>query len=251
MFGFLKRRKSRVWSVPDGRRVYAVGDVHGCLDALHRLLARIEQDRAARGAAETYIVFLGDLVDRGPDSRGVIEALRTFNVPGLKPVFLMGNHEEFFLRVLEGDASLVSHWLGFGGLELALSYGLGEGWLLNASPEAIVQELAALVPRAHIAFVRGFADSFRVGDYLFVHAGIRPGMALDQQLPKDTRWIREGFLEDRSDHGVMVIHGHTVTAEPDLQANRIGIDTGAYRGGHLTALGLEGRERWFLDDRTN
>ena len=185
-------------------------------------------------------------MDRGPDSRGVLERLRNYTFPGLTPLFLMGNHEEFFLRVLDGDTGLVGQWLTFGGTELAMSYGLSEWWLTSATPEAIVQALATAVPREHRLFVKDFGDSFRFGDYLMVHAGVRPGVALDAQKPADLRWIREAFLNDQSEHGVLVVHGHTVVGAPEERPNRIGIDTGAYKGGPLTALGLEGEERWYL-----
>lgn len=247
MLKFLRRQAApRVRRAPSGRRAYAVGDVHGCLDKLNGLLAQIEADHAARGPAQGYVVFLGDLVDRGPDTRGVLERLRAYAPDGLTPLFLMGNHEEFFLRVLEGDTGLVGQWLTFGGRELSTSYGLSDWWLPSASPEAIVQALGVAVPREHRLFVTGFGDSFRFGDYLMVHAGVRPGIALDAQAPADLRWIREPFLKDQSEHGVLVIHGHTVVDAPEERPNRIGIDTGAYKGGPLTALGLEGEERWYL-----
>ena len=235
---------------PPGSRAYAVGDVHGRLDLLRALLERIEADNARRGPAKTYLVFLGDLVDRGPDSRGVIEHL-VANPPAFaRNIVIKGNHEEFFLGVLEGDTSLVQHWLAYGGTECAQSYGLTSGWLLNASPHGVVERLQADVPEAHVRFLSSMADSFRFGDYLFVHAGIRPGVAIDRQQSRDLRWIREGFLDDRTDHGVMVVHGHTIVEAPEEHANRIAVDTGAYRSGTLTALAIEEGERWFLDART-
>lgn len=248
MLSFLRRKTAPAASVsgPAGSRAYAIGDVHGCLDLLDDLLSQIEADDRRRPSAKTFIVLLGDLVDRGPDSRGVIERLSTFDPDYARPVFLMGNHEEFFLNVLEGDADIVGNWLTYGGRECAASYGISEGWMLNASPQGIAHELYRQVPKTHADFVRGFGDSFRFGDYLFVHAGIRPGRALEDQVPKDMRWIREGFLDDRSDHGVVVVHGHTIVEAPEERSNRIGIDTGAYKGGPLTALGIEGNERWFL-----
>ncbi len=233
-------------SGPAGSRAYAIGDVHGCLAQLDDLLAQIEADNAVRPSAKTFVVLLGDLVDRGPDSAGVLERLSNWNPDWARPVFLMGNHEEFLLSVLDGDVDLVANWLTYGGRECAQSYGLSEGWMLNASTQGIAQEMYRRVPRAHADFVRGFGDSFRFGDYLFVHAGIRPGRALEDQIPKDLRWIREGFLDDRSDHGVIVVHGHTIVDAPEERSNRIGIDTGAYGGGALTALGIDGEERWFL-----
>ena len=210
------------------------------------LLKRIEADNARRGPAKTYLIFLGDLVDRGPDSRGVIEHLITSPPRFGRSVFLKGNHEEFFLNVLSGDEDLVQRWLTYGGSECAESYGVSPGWALEASPAAIMDRLIEQVPREHVSFLAGMADTFRFGDYLFVHAGVRPGVELEKQVSRDLRWIREGFLEDTSDHGVVVVHGHTIVEAPEERLNRIGIDTGAYRSGLLTAIGLEGGERWFL-----
>lgn len=252
MLSFLRRKNApaRDVSGPPGTRAYAIGDVHGCLHLLDELLAAIEADDRTRPSARTFVVLLGDLVDRGPDTKGVLERLSTWTPDWARPVFLMGNHEEFFLSVVDGDADLVANWLTYGGRECASSYGISEGWMLNASTQGIAQEFYRRVPRAHVDFVRGFGDSFRFGDYLFVHAGIRPGRALEDQVPKDMRWIREGFLDDRSDHGVVVVHGHTIVDEPEERSNRIGIDTGAYNGGPLTALGIEGGQRWFLQARS-
>lgn len=241
-----KTAPSNSVSGPPGSRAYAIGDVHGCLGQLEALLAMIEADDRGRPTAKTFIVLLGDLVDRGPDSRGVLEFLLNYAPDFARPVFLMGNHEEFFLNVVDGDVELVANWLTYGGRECAESYGISEGWMLNASSQGIVHEFYRRVPRAHVDFVRGFGDSFRFGDYLFVHAGLRPGVALEDQRSKDMRWIREGFLDDRTDHGVVVVHGHTIVPAPEERPNRIGIDTGAYKGGALTALGIDGGERWFL-----
>ena len=246
---FSKRRTSRGSEGPPGCRAYAIGDVHGRLDLLVDLLARIEADNARRPPAKTWLVFLGDLVDRGPDSRGVVELLSA-RPPGFaRTVFIKGNHEEFFLGVLGGDDSIVQHWLAYGGTECAQSYGLTGGWMLNASPAAIMERLIEEVPPTHVRFLDQMADSFRFGDYLFVHAGIRPGVELEKQVSRDLRWIREGFLDDRRDHGVVVVHGHTIVERPEEHPNRIALDTGAYRSGTLTAIGLEGEERWFIEAR--
>ena len=210
------------------------------------LLSKIEADNSARGPAKTWLVFLGDLVDRGPDSRGVIEHLIHSPPRFARSVFLKGNHEEFFESVLKGDDGLVQRWLTYGGSECAASYGVNSGWALNASQTEIMERLIKEVPKSHVKFLANMADTFRFGDYLFVHAGVRPGVQLEKQVSGDLRWIREGFLEDPSDHGVVVVHGHTIVDAPEEKPNRIGIDTGAYRTGMLTALGLEGTERWYL-----
>jgi serine/threonine protein phosphatase 1 len=233
-------------SGPPNSRAYAIGDVHGRLDLLQNLIGQIERDNTRRGPAKTYLVLLGDLVDRGPDSCGVIEHLLRHRPSFARPIYIKGNHEEFFLSVLGGDDDVIRHWLVYGGYECAESYGVGRGWTLNATPHEIGDRLRTSVPAEHRRFLDEMADSFRFGDYFFVHAGIRPGIPLAEQSSKDLRWIREGFLDDRTDHGLVVVHGHTIVAEPEQHPNRIALDTGAYKSGVLTAIGLEGQERWFI-----
>ncbi len=241
--------RSKKIEAPSGCRAYAIGDVHGRLDLLKQMLARIEHDDKARGPAKTYLVLLGDLIDRGPDSKGVIDHLLHSPPRFATPVFLKGNHEEFMLSVLEGEDQMVGSWLSYGGYECAESYGVSRGWTLNVAPTEVADRLREAVPPSHRTFLADMADSFQFGDYLFVHAGIRPGVPLEEQNSKDLRWIREGFLDNRSDHGVMVVHGHTIVEKAEQHPNRIALDTGAYRSGVLTAIGLEGRERWFLEAR--
>ena len=234
--------------IPEGQRVYAIGDVHGRLDLLMGLIGRIRADDARRGRADTHVVMLGDLVDRGPNSAHVIEYLRSLHQWGFATFhFLCGNHEEVMLRALAPGANPEeTGWLRFGGYETMASYG-AEPSLFQAEGAALAEAMRALVPGSHIAFLERMADHVMIGDYLFVHAGIRPGLALDRQTSTDLRWIRDAFLDDARDHGMIVVHGHSVTGEPEVRSNRIGIDTGAYRTGLLTAIGLEGDERWFLD----
>ncbi len=242
-------RKSRVAprtsAMPAGKRCYAVGDIHGRLDLLEMLLDQLERDNAARAPAETYLVFLGDLIDRGADSNGVIELLSTASFRWAKPIFLLGNHEEAFLQVLGGDLSHLDAWLGFGGLECVQSYGVSPTEL-GGNPALTYRALCERVPQRHIDFLNGCYDSFALGGYVFVHAGIRPGIAVEDQDPQDLRWIRGEFLDDRSDHGVIVVHGHTVVETAAEHVNRIAIDTGAYRTGRLTAVRLEEQEREFI-----
>ncbi|MEA3002003.1 MAG: serine/threonine protein phosphatase 1 [Sphingomonadales bacterium] len=229
-----------------GARAYAIGDVHGRLDLLDALLRRVEEDIAGRRPKKTYIVFLGDLIDRGPDSAGVVERLRTWRPRHGRPIFLGGNHEEVLLRILGGDATILPDWLKFGGAECARSYGVDVDALRRMEDEAAVEAVRAKVPRSHREFLENFADTFRFGDYLFVHAGIRPGIAVEEQDRHDLRWIREPFLGDAKEHGFVVVHGHTIVPEVDERPNRIAIDTGAYHSGVLTALGIEEEERWLL-----
>jgi serine/threonine protein phosphatase 1 len=249
MLSFI-RRQQRPARGPKGRRAYAVGDIHGRLDLLDRLLADIESDIEARPAAETFVVFLGDLIDRGPQSREVVERLRTLANPLFRPVFLIGNHEEVLLRLLGGERGLLRSWLNFGGAECAQSYGLDPSHLKHLPELDALEALQKAVSPEHADFLRSFIDTFRFGDYLFVHAGIRPGVDLAVQSQRDLRWIRAAFLDHPSDHGFLVVHGHTISADVDERTNRIGIDTGAYATGILTAIAVEDDRRWFLSTDT-
>ena len=243
-----KSRPQRPSGAP-GHRAYVVGDVHGRLELLDRLLAKIEADLKARPVRKSLLVFVGDLIDRGPHSAQVVERLRTYRQPGVRPVFLLGNHEEVLLRILGGDHSLISSWLRFGGIQCLKSYGVDVTQVRSAGEAAILAAIRAAIPKRQVEFLNSFMDTCRFGDYLFVHAGIRPGVELEQQTQTDLRWIRAPFLFDDTDHGFIVVHGHTISAEVEERGNRIGIDTGAYRTGVLTALVIDGCERRFLDTR--
>lgn len=229
-----------------GYRAYVIGDIHGRLDLLDEILADIERERAERPARKTLLVFLGDLIDRGPQSAQVIDRLRTFSCDGVGTIFILGNHEEVLLRILDGDTWLIRSWLQFGGTQTLQSYGVDPLTVAGKSDERALAAIRSAIPKAHQEFLRSFVDTCRFGDYLFVHAGIRPGVPVEEQLQDDLRWIREPFLEDESSHGFIVVHGHTISPEVEERANRIGIDTGAYRTGVLTALALEGSLRWYL-----
>jgi serine/threonine protein phosphatase 1 len=232
-----------------GRRAYVVGDIHGRLDLLDELLGKIHADTAERGPRETLLVFVGDLIDRGPSSNEVVERLRTYRHEGVRKIFLLGNHEEVLLRILEGDASLIPSWLRFGGAQCLESYGVDPLLLTGLPDDQIIDRVRDAVPPEHVEFLRSFVDTCRFGDYLFVHAGIRPGVSLRDQRQSDLRWIREPFLRDDTPHGFIVVHGHTISTEVEERPNRIGIDTGAFATGILTALGIEGTDRWYLDTR--
>ena len=238
--------RSAMPSGPKGYRAYAIGDIHGRLDLLDDLLGKIRRELEQRPARKTMLVFVGDLIDRGPNSAQVIERLRTYRHPGVRPVFILGNHEEVLLRILAGDAELITKWRWFGGTQCLESYGVDVDRLAALPPEAQLAMVREAIPSEHVEFLEGFVDTCRFGDYLFVHAGIRPGVPLEQQLQSDLRWIRQPFLFDETDHGFVVVHGHTINAEVEEKANRIGIDTGAYRSGVLTALALENRDRWYI-----
>jgi serine/threonine protein phosphatase 1 len=231
---------------PRGQRAYVIGDVHGCLHELDQLLSRVEAELRERPAARTSIVFLGDLIDRGPASAQVLERLRTYSPARASTHFIMGNHEEVMLRVLSGEADLLPNWLRFGGAETLRTYGIDPREIRRLPSDELVRHLNSAVPAEHVEFLETFADSIRFGSYLFVHAGIRPGVDLAEQSQSDLRWIREPFLGDSTDHGFVVVHGHTITNEVEINPNRIGIDTGAFCTGTLTALAIEGNRRWLL-----
>lgn len=239
-------KKKRLFRGPPGARVYAVGDIHGRLDLLDDLLGQIEREIAQGDVRESFLVFLGDLIDRGPDSAGVVERLRTWEFADAKPIFLMGNHEEVFLEIFNGEYKLLRQWLRFGGVECLQSYGIQPERLWSISETKAIELMASCISPSHLEFMRTMQDTFIFGDYLFVHAGIRPGVEISCQSKTDLRWIREPFLSSRKMHDFLIVHGHTRVPEVDERLNRIGIDTGAYASGRLTALVIEEDRRRYL-----
>ena len=231
-------------AIPAGQRVYAVGDIHGCAAEFAALITAIDSDDAKRGAADTTVILLGDLVDRGPDSAKVVALAQAWQARR-KVRILIGNHEEMFLDSFE-SIEVLRQFLRHGGRETLLSYPVDPAAYTDASFVETQWLMAAAVPAAERKWLAGLEDAILVGDYLFVHAGIKPGVPLEQQTLSDLRWIREPFLSHRDSHGPVVVHGHTITGEVEVRSNRIGIDTGAYASGRLTALGLEGEVRWLL-----
>lgn len=236
------------WRVPHGQRVYAIGDIHGRADLLDELHEHIILD-AENASSSTVIisVYLGDYVDRGPHSMGVIERLIGNPLPGFQKVNLKGNHEDMLLRFLDDPVQGLG-WIANGGAETMASYGLTlkGGNTASDSLASIRDEFAARLPLEHLNFFQSLSVSYVSGDYILVHAGIRPGVPLENQSENDLLWIRDAFLYSRSNHGKVVVHGHTPNTEPELHSNRIGIDTGAYTSGVLTCLVLEGDERRFI-----
>jgi len=231
--------RATVHRVPDGLTVYAIGDIHGRLDLLEQVHRGIAKD-PARG--RKLVVYLGDYVDRGPQSREVIELLLAPSPEGWERVFLRGNHEQAMLDYLK-DWQVARDWLNFGGKTTLQSYGLRVPYAEDeATLVELQREVAAGVPMSHWAFMRLCGTSHAVGDYLFVHAGVRPGIPWDRQLPDDLMWIREVFLNSKADHGKKVVHGHTIRDGVEFRPNRIGIDTGAFMSGVLTCLVLEGTD---------
>jgi len=231
--------------IPAGQRVYAIGDIHGRLDLFERLIQTIEADDSSRGPADTTMVLLGDLVDRGPDSSRVIDRARRW-ARQRQVRIIGGNHEEMFLAAFDRDEAL-RHFLRYGGKETLLSYPIDERTYKRATLEELRSLMPMIVPSEHVAFMKNMEPHVQIGDYLFVHAGIRPGLPLEEQQQSDLRWIRSEFLNDQRDHGFVVVHGHTITDEVETRPNRIGIDTGAFASGCLTAIGLEGADRWYLN----
>lgn len=232
-------------AVPAGQRVYAVGDIHGRLDLFEALIEAIEADDAASGPAETTVILLGDLVDRGPDSAGVVARARAWQRQRSVRI-LAGNHEEMFLSSFE-KADTLKHFLRFGGKETVLSYGIDPEAYVTASVEEVQEMMHRAVSAEERAYLESFEDMIAIGDYLFVHAGILPAVPFEEQKQRDLRWIREPFLSHAEPHGAVIVHGHTISEEPQDRGNRIGIDTGAYMSGRLTALVLEGTSRRYLE----
>lgn len=233
-------------SVPDGVRVYAIGDIHGRSDLLDRQHALIEADFAANSSPIVHLIYLGDYVDRGPDSRGVLERVAKGASDFVKVTLLRGNHEEMLLRFLE-DPSVGPTWRRLGGLDTLLSYGVDVGRVLTENGCAgLLERFKEKFPLHHLTLLAELKTSIAVGDYFFCHAGVRPGIPLMQQRQQDLVWIRETFLDATEDFGKVIVHGHSPVDWPDFRKNRINIDTGAYATGRLTCLVLEGRSRRIL-----
>lgn len=225
--------------LPNGVRIYAIADIHGCAHLLEQMFAVIDADMSNSRPYRAIEVFLGDYIDRGPDSRRTLDLLinrsRRHNT-----VFLKGNHEAYFTAVLD-DPARVTDWFGFGGLQTMMSYGLSAS--LNMSKDEqrdLVRKLASAMPPQHIAFLRQLRPTFTCGDFFFVHAGVRPGVPLSEQRESDLLWIRDEFLQSKKRFGKYVVHGHTPVRKAELLENRANIDTGAYATGNLTLLSIQG-----------
>ncbi len=232
-------------AIPAGQRVYAVGDIHGRRDLFEVLVEAIEADDSSLPAADTTVILLGDLVDRGADSAGVIALARQWQ--GRRRVrILAGNHEEMFLRSFD-KLDIFRHFLRHGGRETVLSYGVDRTAFAQTTMEEAQAMMRELVPAEDVAFLESFEDMISIGDYLFVHAGIDPRLPIEEQKTHDLRWIREPFLSHPDSHGQVVVHGHTICDAPEDCGNRIGIDTGAYMSGRLTAIVLEGTQRRYIE----
>ena len=231
-----KVRKPRL---PDGIRIYAISDIHGCADLLQQMFTVIDRDLTTLGSTRAIHVFLGDYIDRGPNSSQTIDLLIE---RGLKheSVFLKGNHEAFLFDVLKNPSQL-ENWKQYGGLQTLTSYGLRPSLNPDAAEQAeLIDQLALAIPPHQRHFFNSLRLRFVCGDFFFVHAGVRPGIPLAKQQEHDLLWIREEFLASEAHFGKYVVHGHTPVREPDIRPNRANIDTGAYATGNLTLLTIQG-----------
>lgn len=243
------RRKARYST--DNCRIYAIGDVHGCFPLLVSLLQMIERDQRARAPLETHVVLLGDYIDRGPQSRDVCELLQAMEGSAYFHC-LKGNHEETMLQVLKGNRMALRFWLKYGGEETLLSWGVDQGLIERAygsegNQWQLIEAFQAAVSPTIVKWMTALPSLHRHGDYLFAHAGIRPRFRLDEQTDEDLLWIREPFLSSKARHPWRVVHGHSQSETAQILHNRIGIDTGAYRSGMLTAIGIEDDEAWPIE----
>lgn len=241
------KTRSATVTIPAGERFYVIGDVHGRADLLQQLHAMIADDAAKRGWARNQLIYLGDYVDRGPDSRGVMALAMRDDPSGFSKLHLRGNHEAMLLDFLENPYS-GSAWLNIGGDAVLREYGIAAPSEFS-QPEQLAHAaklLAEAMLPSELAFLQNLKPCHRAGGYFFTHAGVRPGVPLDMQNMNDLIWIRGPFLSHMGDFGAIVVHGHTITNQVEIKPNRIGIDTGAHATGKLTCLILEANKRWLL-----
>lgn len=233
--------------LPENHRLYCIGDIHGRLDLLQQVHRKIEFDALDFDGIKT-LVYLGDYIDRGIHSKQVIDCLLENNFPDFKKVFLLGNHEQVLLQFLTSKGALIAHeWFKFGGLSTLVSYGVNvRGVPTSKDLGRLWVEFREKLPASHMDFFEHLILNYEIGGYFFVHAGIRPHIKLHLQNPEDMLWIREEFLNSRAFHGKVIVHGHSVTDEPEIHHNRIGMDTGAYTSGKLTCALFENMSYQFL-----
>ena len=236
-----KPSSSNLPSTARSERIYAIGDIHGRYDLLLTLLDQIHEFEASlKPSRSTQMIFLGDMIDRGPGSASVLELLH--NLSRMQKVtVLLGNHEELMLRAIDGEPGTMRAWLHLGGRATLRSFGIEppNGVYDRAG---LVRAIHEAIPKDLLSWLRSLPISARSGDYFFCHAGIRPGVALHRQRKEDLLWIRNEFLESDESHGVVIVHGHSISPDVEIRHNRFGIDTGAYRTDILTAAYLEGRK---------
>ena len=234
-------------SLPDNTRVYCIGDIHGCYGLLRQLTARIEVD--CHGfTGRVVVIYLGDFIDRGAHSKQVVDFLIDRQQNGMEHVYLRGNHEQTLLSFLNEDASIARAWLTYGGIATLASYGVTVAKIPTSAADfqQLQQQLREKLPTRHYQFFSKTKLAYSLGSYFFVHAGINPHYSLAKQLPEDLLQIREEFINAKKPFEKIIVHGHTISAEPELLSNRIGIDTGAYMSGVLTCLALEDNQQWLI-----
>jgi len=242
-------------TTPAATVIYAIGDIHGRHDLLDRIRQGISLDAARRTDKRKQVVLLGDYFSRGPDSRRVLETIRTWHLnagDSMEIIALKGNHEDLALRYLNGDLAAGAHWFDYDGLDALHDYGVrptDRQARDNDSLEDARRQFASALPPEYRAFLSSLRVSHQAGSYYFVHAGVRPGISLAAQTDHDRMWIRQSFLESDLNHGAIVVHGHSIADQPIVRPNRIGIDTGAYASHILTCLVLDSDERFFLQTR--
>lgn len=230
---------------PAGMRIFAVGDIHGRLDLLEAMHGRIAGNLASSPPDDWRVVYLGDYGDRGPHTSGVISHLIAQKKRDPRVIALRGNHDQAFLDFL-GVGDRIRLFERYGGFETAASYGVTADFTSPEAASATKEALVAAMPAEHLRFLADLSLTAAFGDFFFCHAGIRPGVPLENQDPHDLIWIREAFLNDPRLHPKIIVHGHTPVAEPEFMANRVDVDTGAYYSGLLTALVIEGKEKKVL-----
>ena len=242
-----RRGEERSYSVPVDTRVYAVGDIHGRADLLKRLHDMIRTDTRAQNTGRGVLVYVGDYIDRGDSSREVLDILLNDPVQNVETIHLLGNHEAFMLTFLD-DPGVGEMWLKNGGDATVYSYGVGAPAISDREERHRIMrdDLREKLPESHLDFLRSLRRYHVEGEYAFVHAGIKPGVPLEDQVDEDVLWIRGEFLDNRADHGKCIVHGHTIADEIEVRSNRIGIDTGAYFSGTLSCLVLDGESRAVL-----
>ncbi|MFZ1813025.1 MAG: metallophosphoesterase family protein [Rhizobiaceae bacterium] len=225
-------------TLPDDERIYAIGDVHGRLDLLEMMLARIEADRAAKPVARSAVLFVGDYTDRGPQSREVLDRLCVL-ASDQSFIFLRGNHDQWLENFMDEPEASGDKFLYWGGMATLRSYGVDVE--AGRTLKELSRDLVRRFPASHRRFLASLADCHIAGDYFFVHAGVRPGVQLDQQEQHDLLWIRDEFLSHPGSFGKVVVHGHTPRSTVELMPNRINVDTRAFQSGVLSCVVLEGQ----------
>ena len=243
---FWQKRSAETARVPQGIRIYAVGDIHGRYDLLRSLMHTIGEDSADRGSVQCRLVILGDFIDRGPDSRHVTEVLYRLR-KSRNFICLKGNHENAMVESYRGNFVALRVWLEFGGRETLISWGLPPEIIQITNASAVMDAMAEHIPADYIEWMENLPLTHRAGDFFFVHAGVDPTISLRRQTADDLLSIRSPFLEHEGWMGAVIVHGHSITDQAiALNGNRIGIDTGAYRTGILSALAIEGDRQWIL-----